>query len=168
MVHRPDLLDALERAPSGPLSTVAWRHMFGSHPPDKENTGGARWNPPGVAALYLSRTREGAIAEGDHAIAVQPLRPNVRRVLYRVDITLDNVLDLSAAADLCRTGLTDADLANDDHAACREVGAAVDWLEHDGLLIPSARSGASNLVIYPTHRNPEARFLFGDGEPYRP
>jgi hypothetical protein len=35
-----------------------------------------------------------------------------------------------------RGGLTEEDLASADHTACREVGAAIDWLEHDGLLVP--------------------------------
>lgn len=143
---------------------MAWRHMFGRRPPDQENSDGARWNPPGIAAIYLSRERHGAIAEGDHVIAVQPLRPRAHRVVYAVELTLGNVLDLSERIDLARTGLTDEDLADDDHTACREVGSAINWLEHDGLIVPSARSDALNLVIYPAHRSPEARFSYGKGE----
>jgi len=105
MIHRPELLDALQRAPAGPLETAAWGHMFGMRPPDLENTGGARWNPPGVAAIYLSLARHGAIAEGDHTIAVQPFRPRARRFVYCIELTLANVLDLSDAAVLQRVGL---------------------------------------------------------------
>ncbi|MEA2937133.1 MAG: hypothetical protein QOC56_637 [Alphaproteobacteria bacterium] len=164
MIHRPELLDALEKAPSGPREITAWRHMFGRHPPDQENTRGARWNPAEVAAIYLSLARHGAIAEGDHAISAQPLRPRASRFVYAVDLSLVSVLDLSDPLDLSRTGLTDDDLAGDDHTACQEVGAAVDWLEHDGLLVPSARSDALTLVILPAHRPPEALFAFGAGE----
>jgi RES domain-containing protein len=46
--------------------------MFGDYPPDAENILGARWNPPGVAAIYTSLTREGALAEAEHQIAIQP------------------------------------------------------------------------------------------------
>ena len=38
------------------------------------NTRGARWNPPGLAAIYTSEERDTAIAEGQHAIDMQPLR----------------------------------------------------------------------------------------------
>jgi len=123
MVHRVELLDALEQAPSRSLETTAWRHMFGERPPDQENTAGSRWNPAGVAAIYLSLTRDGVIAEGDHSITVQPFRPRARRFVYAVALTIENVLDLSDPIDLARTGLSDADLAADDHTACREVGA---------------------------------------------
>lgn len=164
MIHRLELLDALQDAPVGPLEVAAWRHMFGEHPPDQENVRGARWNPPGVAALYLSRERRGAIAEADHALAIQPLRSRVQRRVYAIELTLSKVIDLSDPAVLARTGLTDTDLADDDHAACQEVGAAVDWLEYDGLLVPSARSPVMNLVIYPAHRAPDATFAYGEGD----
>lgn len=88
-------------------------------------------------------------------------------MVYSVEITLGNVVDLTDQVDLSRVGLTEEDLASDDHTACREVGAAIDWLEHDGLLVPSARSDAFNLVIYPAHRAPEARFTHGGGEVLR-
>jgi RES domain-containing protein len=138
--------------------------MFGRHLPDQENTSGARWNPSGVAAIYLSCTRDGAIAEGDHAISIQPLRPRARRVIYPVEVTLARVLDLRDSTTLHDVGLTHDDIAGDDLSACQEVGAAVDWLEHDGLLVQSARSSAMNLVIYPAHRRPDALFEYSDGE----
>lgn len=164
MIHRPELLDALESAPAGPLATTAWRHMLGDRVPEQENIGGARWNPPGVAAIYLSLERQGAIAEGDYALAVQPINPRVRRFLYAVELTLENVVDLSDPAAFARTGLTGKDVASDDHAACQEVGAAIDWAEHDGLLVRSARSDCLNLVIYPAHRSADAIFVYAVGE----
>jgi RES domain-containing protein len=163
VIHRLELLDALERAPARTFEGIAWRHMFGGKAPDTENTTGARWNPAGVAAIYLSLTRDGAIAEGDHAVAVQPLRPRARRFVYSVDLTLATVLDLSDPRHLTTTGLTMEDIASDDHTACRELGAAADWLEHDGLLVPSTRSTALTLVVYPAHRESDARFIYEDG-----
>jgi RES domain-containing protein len=164
VIHRPELLDALERAPTRAFDGQAWRHMFGRHPPDTENTSGARWNPPGIAAIYLSLDRSGVIAEGDHAVAVQPLRPSARRFVYAVQLTLSKVLDLTDSDSLASTGLTSDDIADDDHSKCREVGGAVAWLEHDGLLVPSARSTSTNLVVYPTNRAVHARFDYDAGD----
>ncbi len=164
MIHRPELLDALQHAPSSPLSLSAWRHMFGGRRPDSENIGGARWNPPGTPAIYLSLSREGAIAEGDHALAVQPLRPRARRYVYEVTLTLERVLDLTADTHLRAVGLTPEMIGQDDHESCREVGGAVAWQGHDGLLIPSARSKASNLVVFPNNRNVAASFDHGHAE----
>ena len=74
------------------------------------------------------------------------------------------MIDISAPADLARIGLTADDIANDDMTACQEVGAAVDWLAYDGLIVPSARSPSLNLVIYPARRVPHAIFEFDSGE----
>ena len=35
--------------------------------------------------------------------------------------------------------------------ACQSVGGAAAWLDADGLLVPSARSEAINLVIFPSN-----------------
>jgi RES domain-containing protein len=63
--YPPELLDRLQALTPAPWSGQVFRHMFGSYPPDAENTRGARWNPPGVAAIYTSLTREGALAEAE-------------------------------------------------------------------------------------------------------
>ncbi|MGO9320726.1 MAG: RES domain-containing protein [Solirubrobacteraceae bacterium] len=73
MVYPPELLDRLQAIAPGSWAGQAFRHMFGDYPPDAENTRGARWNPPSVAAIYTSLAREGALAEAEHQIAVQPV-----------------------------------------------------------------------------------------------
>jgi len=62
---------------------------------------------------------------------------------------LKNVIDLTATDLLRRLGITDDILGSIDHTPCRTIGAAVNWLGHDGLLVPSARRGGGmNLVIF--------------------
>jgi RES domain-containing protein len=132
--------------------------MFGDYPPEAENTRGARWNPPGVAAIYTSLTRDGALAEADHQIAVQPIPPRARRIIYTLDVSLTDVLDLTNAELLKDLAIGPAEFTADDMAACRQLGGAVHWLKHDGLLVPSARSPSTNLVIFPANRPADARF----------
>lgn len=84
MLDSAKLSERLKALPFGSWRSTAFRHMFGSYPPDRENTSGARWNPAGVAAIYASLTREGALAEAEHQIAVQPIRPRARRSIYEL------------------------------------------------------------------------------------
>jgi hypothetical protein len=49
-------------------------------------------------------------------------------------------------------------LAADDMTACRQLGGAADWLAHDGLLLPSAPSTNTNLVIFPNNRSHDTLF----------
>lgn len=149
MIYAPEMLDILQSAAVSAWSGTVYRHMFGAHPPGRPNTTGARWNGTGVDAIYTSCERETALAEAEYYISMQPLRPRARRTLYTIQVSLKHVIDLTAIGLLDQLGITDAVLAGADHSACRTVGGAVNWLGHDGLLVPSARrAGGTNLVIY--------------------
>ncbi len=158
MAYPPTLLDALHAIVPAPWAGKAFRHTFADYAPDVENTRGARWNPPGIAAIYTSLTREGVLAEAEHQLSIQPIRPRVTRTIHTLDISLSSVLDLADIDLLTRLGVKPAELGADEMSACQELGGAAQWLDHDGLLIPSARSEAVNLVIFPANRGPEARF----------
>ncbi|MGH2832090.1 MAG: RES domain-containing protein [Solirubrobacteraceae bacterium] len=168
MVYPPELLDRLQAITPAPWSGRACRHMFGDYPPDAENTRGARWNPPGVAAIYTSLARDGALAEAAHQIAVQPIPPRARRTVYTLELSLTSVLDLTDAELLRGLGIGPAELAADEMIACRQLGGAVHWLERDGLLLPSARCPSTNLVIFPANRPDDARFEIISAEPVNP
>ncbi len=154
-----ELLQAIAGLPSSGWSGLVYRHMFADYRPDRENTLGARWNPPNVAAIYASLSRDTVIAEAEYQIGLEPLRPRVRRTVYEIAVTLSKVLDLSSRDVLHRLGLSADDLASIDHAACRRIGGAVEHLGHDGVLVPSAHAtGGINLVIYPARQTAEYRF----------
>lgn len=123
--------------------------MFGDHPPIRANVTGARWNEPSAAAIYTSRERETALAEAEYYISLQPLRPKAKRTLYTINISLRTVVDITAPAALRFLGITSDVLRSDDQSRCRLIGSAVNWLGHDGLLVPSARrDSGTNLVIF--------------------
>src|SRR5258708_465178 len=149
MIYRPEMLDILQSAAVSAWQGTVYRHMFGPHSPARINTEGARWNAPGLAAIYMSCERETALAEADYYISLQPLRPRATRTLFTIRVSLKNVIDLTATDFLPRLGITDDVLSGIDHTPCRIIGAAVNWLGHDGLLVPSARRrGGTNLVIF--------------------
>lgn len=151
--YDPALLDALEALAATDWQGSVWRHMFNDYTPERVNTGGARWNPPGVGAIYTAQSRELAIAEGQHAIDSQPRRTYAKRVLYEIRVSVSKLVDLTSPGTLASVGLTLDDVRSDDHAACQRVGGAVAWLERGGLLVPSARASGSNLVILVGTRN---------------
>jgi RES domain-containing protein len=114
----------------------------------KENTLGARWNPPGVAAIYSSLERETAGAEGAHLMSVN--NPTGRFQLGELSLHLVRVVDLRTEERLASVRVTREDVESSDHTACRLIGSACAWLGMSGLLVPSARRWPeTNLVIYP-------------------
>jgi len=165
MIYPPELLDLLQDLTSTSWAGEVFRHMFADYPPERRNTRGARWNPPQTAAIYCSLERETALAEAEHQLNLQPIRPRAKRTLYKIRIRLDSVLDLRSPSLLVRLGVTSDRLGDVDFSACQRVGGAVAWLGHDGLLVPSARlSGGSNMVLYPTLEDLDADFQVIDAE----
>jgi RES domain-containing protein len=141
------LLDRLSALEPRAWSGTVWRHTFADNPPDKTNARGARWNPPGVEVLYTSLDRSTAIAEADHLIEIQPVRPRAKRTIHRLEIGLKFLLDLSDRALLATLGVDDEALSSDDHSRCRAVGGAAAFLHFDGIIVPSARTPGHNIVI---------------------
>lgn len=157
-IHDPDLLDAIERLGYEVLDEVTvWRHMFNDNPPELSNTRGARWNPAGLAAIYTSEERETAMAEGQHAIDSQPLRPRARRYLYELRVSAAKVLRINLN-DLASLGLDPAALESPDFTACQRVGAHAAFLEYDALIVPSARADGTNVVIFVNELAADAAF----------
>jgi RES domain-containing protein len=153
---RPDerLLELLAEFETNEWAGQVWRYTFAAYPPDKTNLRGARWNPAGVEALYVSLSRETALAEAEHQLDIQPLRPTATRTIHRLKVRVYRMLDLTETGMLARLGASPDDLAGDDLRVCQSIGGTAAYLEVDGLLVPSARADGSNLVI-----------LFVDTEP---
>ena len=153
MVHDLELLDQLQALEPSPWENTAYRHMVNGYLPERVNSSGARWNPPDVPALYASLEREGAIAEFEakRSLEPDPLASRFRvkrRTIYLLRVELRSVLDLTAPEVWRSLGVALLD-CEDSIRECQAVGAAAEWLQHDGLLVPSARSGSTNLVVYP-------------------
>jgi RES domain-containing protein len=142
------ILNALDEMDASPWEGHAWRHVFNDNPPANPNTGGARWNPRDVPAIYTALDRDGAVAEGDHLIAVQSVpRMRARRNLYEMRIRVNQLVDLTRPGSLELLGLTTADVESDDWTKCQSIGGCAAWLGYGGLLVPSARFDGSNLVV---------------------
>ena len=69
MFYDRELVEALEALGSSVWQGLFFRHMFADNGPLLENRRGARWNPPGVPAIYASLERETVLAEAEHQIA---------------------------------------------------------------------------------------------------
>jgi RES domain-containing protein len=164
LIFRPELLDSLEDIEPRRFSGVVFRHVLGDTAPLRANTRGARWNPPDVSALYTSLERKTAIAEGDFLISLQPIRPSVTRWIAQIQITLQRVIEIDEVT-LQKLGISREALEALDHAPCREIGGAVNWLGFEGLIVPSARSNGQNLVIYIGHQDPAGLFEVIGKEP---
>jgi RES domain-containing protein len=156
MAGATSLENALASLQSSAWSGSVYRVMLNDYPPDRENTQGARWNPPDVAAIYTCFEPAVCIAEIEYSLARQPrpVKRDLGRTLYEIEVTLAAVVDLAPLLpQLDKIGIGTAHLFADDMKTSQEVGRLVTWFGFDGLIVPSARSEGKNLVIYPGRTN---------------
>jgi RES domain-containing protein len=161
MAHGASLEEILASLERRAWSGQVFRLMLGDYPPHRENTLGARWNSPDLAAIYVSLAAETAVAEIEYNLKRQPRRakPGVRKTLYEIEVSLGAVVDLDEVLpELSRIGIDHAQLFADDLKASQEIGRLVAWFGADGLLVPSARAAGKNLVIYPRWTGDGYRF----------
>ncbi len=157
MVDHLALVDRLNEIAPVPWRGQVYRHMFAGYPPDRENTGGARWNPAGIGAIYTSLERATSMAEAEYHLSLQPVRPRVRRTMYVIRVALGDTIRLTME-DLNHFGLTVDMLGSFDLEPCQAIGGAIATLGRDGMLVPSARTRGTNLVIFPANRSAEFTF----------
>ena len=143
----PTFLDSLEALASKGWSGVVWRAVSGDTDPLRANIRGGRWNPPGIEALYCSTSAEGAEAELRYHLDRQPVRPTRPIRVVELDVHLERVLDLTDPVLLGEAGIPLEQLAAEAWHLPHKIAEAVDWLRIAGLLVPSARHPARNLVI---------------------
>jgi RES domain-containing protein len=149
MIYRPELLDVLQSVLKRSWTAVVYRHMFGNYSPLRPNVGGARWNSPGLEAIYASLERETALAEAEYYLQLQPTRPKATRTLYKLNVTIGSIVDLTASELLSAVGITENTLLANNFQPSQQIGSAVHWLGYDALLVPSVRRQmGTNLVIF--------------------
>ncbi len=161
MVDRSSLDSILSTLKSTPWTGRVFRVMLGDYPPDRENTLGARWNPPDVAAIYTCLAEETCIAEVEYTLARQPrpVKPGLRKTLYEIQLSLATTVGIEPILPkLERIGVGKPELFADDMKLSQEIGRLVTWFGCDGLFVPSARSVGGNLVIYPARTSDSYQF----------
>lgn len=147
-VHDRDLLDALEALPNETYSGTAWRTAWEKRDPLVGSTGGGRWDPWGsVEVLYTSTESNGSIAEAYYHLSQSPIFSSSNVLLYKLKVGLERVLTFSEDL-LVQFGIEEPLASRLDHTKTQAISGAVRFLEYQGMLVPSARWGCSNLVIF--------------------
>lgn len=113
---------------------------------------GGRFNPPdSFPVLYLCITRACAAAElryrGERlVIGIDGLLP---RVLYRYEVSLDRILDLTSDETLQHFAVTTAQIIGTDVAIPRQIGEAAHATGVQAIRAPSATGVDEVLAVFP-------------------
>lgn len=147
-------------APLVPFTGEGGRHLAPRYDPlDGEGAriNGGRFNPPdSFPVLYICVTRRCTVAElrrlGErHAIGVEGLLP---RYLYRYDIRLERVLDLTTDDAGGAVGIGWDALTGRDWTACQDLGVVAHSLAAQAVLAPSATGVDDVLAVFMQHLGP--------------
>lgn len=131
-----------------------WRQLSPRYDPlsgEGARLHGGRFNAPGsFPVLYVCQSRPCAVAEfkrlgGRQTIGVEGLLP---RMLFRYEIALDRVLDLTSEDTRAQVGVSLDVLTGPDWTACQELGSIVHALGAQGVSSPSATGVGAVLAVF--------------------
>jgi len=150
LVHDRELLDILDNLEPETLSCTAWRTTWKGRDPLLGGKGGGRWSPRNdIEALYTSLDKDVSLAELYYHLSRAPVFSS--RVVLINELFVDSVevLNLSDDEVLNSLGVPDAKSNNIDYSLTQAIGAAANFLEYQGILVPSARREGINLMLFP-------------------
>jgi RES domain len=162
--HDPELLDRLASVEQRSFSGEVWRATRLNQEPTAFSYNGGRWAPPSsyqsVPVLYTSLAREGAVAEMTSWLDLLVPRPTKPILLHRMEVVAQTIVTLDHRA-LGGLGITTENYGSRSYVAMgeappsrsQEIGAALSFLEIDGLIVPSARHNCDNLILFDNANN---------------
>jgi hypothetical protein len=148
VVHDRDLLDRLSAFAPITFDGVIFRATRSGLNPLTPSLAGGRWAPKDVTSvLYACLDREGALAEiSFHLSQLSPM-PSKPVAVHRIRTTARSTIRLMRG-DLIELGVDLDRYGSLRYGRTQEVGAAIAFLECDGLIAPSARWTCENLMLF--------------------
>jgi len=153
MIHEQGLVDRLSALRAERFEGLVYRTTSVGADPLAPSISGGRWAPPQagaaeVSVLYTSLERDGSIAEVvSNWVQLNP--PPLARLLKVAHLRVSTARTLTLVrATLEELGVDMRRFGERDYARTQEIGAAVAFLELDGLIAPSARWRCDNLMIF--------------------
>ncbi|MBY0532022.1 MAG: RES family NAD+ phosphorylase [Xanthobacteraceae bacterium] len=149
-IHDRAILDALEDLTPESLQLRVWRVTRKGRDPLRGTAAHGRWTSIGeFEVLYTSVEKNGALAEVGFRLSLEPIWPSlIRHQLHTIEVKTERTLQLANLDDLAKLGVDTAKYETFDYETTQAIAAAAHFLEFDGLLVPSARFGCSNLVLF--------------------
>ncbi len=170
LTKHAELVAAIQAAPAVSLGTTCWRHIrLGRDPLAAAGARfqGGRWNPPNsFSVLYLATDKATVSAEFHRLVARQGLSPEsfLPRAMYRYEIDLVGLLDLTQVAARDAVKITDQELSANDMSVCQAVGEAAYACRRSGIIAPSATGDGTVVALFPDCLTTEEAVTAGDYE----
>jgi hypothetical protein len=148
------LLDAVDAFQREALDAEVWRVVRAGRDPTLGGPSRSRWCNGEFDVLYTSFEQDGAIAEIDALLSMQPVFPSkVEWFIHKLKVAAPQTLKLADLATLQKLGVDAARYGAREYGRTQEITDAAFFLGFDGLIAPSARWACLNFVLF-TERVP--------------
>jgi len=126
---------------------------------------GGRWMPINEwPVLYTSMEREGALAEISFHLSQHNPLPSKPILINRLSVSTQKMIKL-LKIDLEKFGVKSDEYKDINLEQTQQIGAAVQFLGFDSLIVPSARWECENLVLFTNnHDEVEGKLNLVDSE----
>jgi hypothetical protein len=148
----PDLLDQLDAHKRLPFEGIVWRVVSEGRNPVEPSRAGGRWDLDGSGGydvLYTALEADGAVAEVEYHLSLQPVFPyRIKKLLYKLQVRNLSVLRIETLDELVTLGVDRARYHQPLYDRTQEIGDATAFLGCNGLIAPSARWDCLNLILF--------------------
>ncbi len=160
-----ELIDALDACERETLAENSWRVVPDGRDPLQGGPSRSRWCDGTFDILYTSLERDGAIAEVDAFLRLQPVIPSKRTFsLFSLRARTARTLRIADMRMLAGLGVDIARYKERDYARTSAIAETAHFLDYDGLIAPSARHDCFNFMLFTGRVAPDAIDLVA-GEP---
>ncbi len=150
------LLDAVDAFAREALDAEVWRVVRSGRDPMLGGPSLSRWCNGAFDVLYASFEQDGAIAEIDALLSMQPVFPSkIAWFVHTLKVEATQALRLADLGTLQKLGVDTTRYATREYGRTQEIADAAFFLGFDGLIAPSARWRCSNLVLFTERVPPE-------------
>ncbi len=147
-VRDPALLDALDTRPLRTFQSRVWRVVRVGRDPVEPSRAGGRSDRGSFDVLYTSLEADGAIAEMDYHLRLQPVFPSEYRAeVHELEVATERALYFDYLDELAPLGIDPAEYRQPLYSRSHEIGDAAAFLGVAALIVPSARWPCQNAVV---------------------
>lgn len=152
MLHDSELIEQLLKITHEPFTGEVYRTTGVNADPTAFSTSGGRWAIPeessgGFSILYTSFDRDGSIAEVASYLKLLTPIPLKPLKVSKLSISAERAIRVDES-HFQSLGIDPEKYAERNYESTQLVGAAVNFLQLDCLIAPSARWRCNNLMIF--------------------
>ena len=153
MLENVQLTDQLSEFETSSFGGHVFRCTFPKGDPLRFSIHGGRWAIPasdthnGIPVLYTSLEKEGAISELAAWWTQQTPVPQIKMLVSEIKITASKVISLNKD-DLAKLGVNMNNYSERNYNVTSKIGEAVNFMEYDAMITPSARWPCNNLTVF--------------------